>query len=125
MASIEKTNIQLKDNDGKTAAGLLFTTCYAAGDRLKRALLRLLGFWLAAGLAVFIPIAHFVLVPGFLIAGPVLAYLTYQQKQARDHAEGQCPVCQAEVNIKLEAKDEIPKWSYCPACNASLEITDA
>lgn len=82
-------------------------------------------FWAMAGVTLFIPLAHFVLVPGFLIAGPVVAVMVYRSEQARDHAEGRCPLCGEEITIKLEAKDEIPKWTYCPACNAALQITES
>ncbi|MEO5970783.1 MAG: hypothetical protein ABIQ95_12725, partial [Bdellovibrionia bacterium] len=35
--------------------------------------------WVAAGLSVFIPLLHFILVPGFFIAGPILAYFILGQ----------------------------------------------
>ena len=124
MPSTGITQIQLRDNDGKTTDGKLYTTLYDSGDRIQRALLRLALLWALAGLSLFIPLAHFVLVPGFLIAGPVAAVMVYRSTQARDRAEGRCPVCGEEISIKLEAKDEIPKWTYCPACNAALQITE-
>ncbi len=124
MSSTEITRILLRDNVGKTADGELYSTRYDPGDRIQRALLRLALLWVLAGVSLFIPLVHFVLVPGFLIAGPVVAVLAYRSSQARDRAEGKCPVCGKEVSIKLEAKDEIPKWTYCPACNAALKITE-
>jgi len=124
MASTEITRIQLRDNDGKTADGKLYGIRYDPGDRIQRALLRLVLLWALAGVSLFIPLAHFVLVPGFLVAGPVVAILAYRSSQARDRAEGKCPVCGEEITIKLEARDEIPKWIYCPACNTALQITE-
>jgi len=125
MSSSEITDIRLSHGDGKATDGRLYTTVYTSGERMQRALLRLVLLWGLAGVTVFIPLAHFVLVPGFLIAGPVVAVLVYRTEQARDRAEGQCPACGEAVTIKLEAKDEIPKWTYCPACNAALQITGA
>jgi len=124
MSGSEITPARLRDNNGKAADGRLYTTVYSAGERTQRALLRLAVLWLLAGVSLFIPLAHFVLVPGFLIAGPVLAVMVYRSAQARDRVEGRCPACGAEITIKLEASDEIPKWTYCPACNAALEITE-
>ncbi len=124
MPSNDITDIQIRDGDGNAADGKLHTTLYDVGDRTRRALLRLAMFWGMAGVSLFIPLAHFVLVPGFLIAGPVVAVMVYRSKQARDHVEGRCPVCGEGITIKLEAKDEIPKWTYCPACNAALQITE-
>jgi hypothetical protein len=124
MPSTETKAIQLKDKDGQVTTGELQTTLYDSGDRMKRALLRLAASWAAAGVTLFIPLAHFVLVPGFLIAGPVLAVAAYRMQWARDHASGQCPVCKADIKIDLDAKENLPKWTYCPACNASLHLAE-
>jgi hypothetical protein len=91
---------------------------------MKRALLRLAACWAAAGVTLFIPLAHFVLVPGFLIAGPVMAVGAYRTEWARNHATGHCPACQADITLALEAKDTLPKWTYCPACNVPLQIIE-
>ncbi len=122
MPNIENTLATIKNNDGKATVGQMQTTWFDQGDRLKRALQRLGFFWLLAGVTLFIPIAHFVLVPGFLIAGPVISYLTYQMCWMRDHINGYCPTCNEQITIKLESKDELPKWTYCPACNTPLHI---
>ena len=99
------------------------TTCFASGDRIQRALMRLGLLWLLAAITLFIPIAHFVLVPGFLIAGPVMAWLSYRVTQQREQVSGICPSCDVNVNLKVDAADTLPKWTYCPACNAPLHIT--
>lgn len=124
MPSIETTPVQLGDNDGKTAAGELYTSHYGPGERSRRALLRLALLWVLAGVSLFIPLAHFVLVPGFLIAGPVLAVMVYRSERARERVEGRCPACGEEITIKLEARDTLPKWVYCPDCTAALQITE-
>lgn len=122
MPQIEHSEVYLQGNDGDRQAGSLQTTRYDQGDRLKRALQRLAFFWLLAGITLFIPIAHFVLVPGFLIAGPVVAYLTYQTEAVRNHTSGTCPACGKEITLAMDAKDTLPKWTYCPDCNAPLQI---
>ncbi len=123
MPNIENTPASIKSNDGKATIGQMQTTWFEHRDRVTRALQRLGFFWLLAGITVFIPIAHFVLVPGFFIAGPVVAYMTYQMNWMRDHVSGACPACNEKVIIKLESKDKLPKWTYCPACNTPLHIT--
>jgi hypothetical protein len=125
MPSIDNTDINIRDNDGSTTPGGMQTTRYNRGDCIKRAFQRLAFFWLLAGVTLFIPIAHFVLVPGFLIAGPVIAYLTYRTTWVRNHASGRCPACDTDIRIGLDARDELPKWSYCPSCNAPLRLADA
>jgi len=125
MPKIEITPIILKNNDGKTTPGEMQTTLFDHADCIKRGLQRLGFFWLLAGITLFIPLAHFVLVPGFLIAGPVVAYLTFKTSQVRDHSTGICPTCNENIKIAMDAKDELPKWTYCPACNTPLQITRA
>lgn len=122
MPSIDNTDIHFRDNDGHTTPGSMQTTLFDASDRLKRAAIRLGCCWLGAGVTLFIPLAHFVLVPAFLIAGPIMAVSAYRTEQERNHVRGTCPVCQETIEIKLEAKDELPKWSYCPECTAPLQI---
>jgi hypothetical protein len=125
MPTIEHTPVAIKDNDGNPKPGQMQATLFDHNDCVKRALSLLGLFWLLGGISLFIPLAHFVLVPGFLIAGPVIAYLTYKTTRRRDHVDGECPVCKETIKIKMEAKDELPKWTYCPACTAPLQITSS
>ena len=122
MSRIATTNVLFQDNNANSRPGSVQTTMYETSDRLKRAIIRLLSLWLAATISVFIPLAHFVLVPAFLIAGIVMAVLAYRTDRALNNAQGACPVCQEEATIPLEANDQLPKWTYCPKCNAPLQI---
>lgn len=123
MPNIDNTAVVIKDNDEQTSSGQLQTTEFDHGDCIKRALLKLGLFWLLAVASLPIVIAHWVLVPGFFLAGPWMAYRTYKITHRRDHVSGDCPGCKEKITIKLEANDELPKWSYCPACNTPLQIT--
>jgi hypothetical protein len=125
MPTIEHSPVAVKDNDGITLPGQMQTTWFDHNDCVKRALLKLALFWFLAVVSLPIIFAHWVLVPGFLIAGPFLAYHTYKTGHRRDHVDGECPVCKEKITIKLEAKDELPKWTYCPACKAPLQITSS
>lgn len=123
MPSIENTAVGIKGNDGSTTSGVLHTTHYEQSDCLKRALMKLGLFWLLALGSIPIIFAHWVLVPGFFIAGPWMAYRTYQIKFDHLDVQGQCPVCKENVEIKMESNDELPKWTYCPRCNNPLQLT--
>lgn len=122
MSRTQSTEILIKDNEDNTSPGTLVSTLYEPGERLSRAGIRLAAFWAAALVAVFIPLAHFVLVPAFLIAGIVMAISAYRMDQAPNEVTGTCPACHEEMSIPLEANDKLPKWTYCPLCNASLQI---
>ena len=125
MPSTENTTVHLQDNSGdKINDGILFTRIYDQGELTKRALTRLGLCWLAAIGSIPIIFAHWVLVPGFIIAGPIMAVTAYKMKNIPDRAEGVCPVCNNAITLKLEPKDTLPKWTYCPNCNNALQLTE-
>lgn len=125
MSQTEIQAIQFHNNDGsKSHAATLDIIHYDQKDCMKRALMRLGLFWLLSIGSVPIIIAHWVLVPGFFIAGPIMAVIAYKTKQVVDSAKGTCPSCAESIAVKMEAKDTLPKWTYCPSCNNPLHITD-
>lgn len=122
MARTERQGIKIGGEGLADTPGNLHVKVYDQGDRVKRALMVLGACWLLAGVTVFIPIAHFILVPGFLIAGPIGAFTRFRQAEARERADGRCPKCARDVTITLDANDVLPKWVYCPACDASIQL---
>ncbi len=119
----EKTEAIGIQSDGQGAtAGTLHSVVYSSSERTGRAVKVLLLAWLLAGIAVFIPIAHFFLVPIFFIAGPVMAFSRYRAEVVPNRVCGRCPECGEEIEIPLEPSDKLPKWSYCPSCNKSLHL---
>jgi len=124
MPTIVNTQVCIKGNDGQVSSGCLQTTHYDHNECVKRGLMKLGLFWLLALGSLPIIFAHWVLVPGFFIAGPWMGYRTFQAKYTRNHVQGDCPVCQEKVEIKMEARDELPKWTYCPSCNNPLQLLE-
>lgn len=125
MASKEEMQISIEDDHNRSSSGTLFFTAYSPTDRTTRAVTALVGCWLIAGITVFIPIAHFFLVPAFFIAGPILAVSRYKQTDAKDKIEGTCPRHNGPISIKLETTDKLPKWTYCPECDGPIQLTEA
>ena len=123
MPRSETQAVTFKSSNSESSLNAeLQMTFYDDKDRLKRALTRLGLFWLLAVGSIPIIFAHWVLVPGFFIAGPIAAMMVYRIDRAVDHASGQCPNCSKRITIKLEPKDTLPKWAYCPSCNNSIQI---
>lgn len=122
MASSAQMAVLLKDGEGNDNDAILHYTTYSATDRTRRAIFALIGFWAAAAASLPIPIGHFVLVPGFLIAGPVVAFLRLRMSESKENVVGICPRHNGEVTIKLENTDKIPRYAYCPECQGSLKI---
>ena len=124
MATADMQTIYVKSDEKPVREGKLHYTQFSSSDRMSKALKVLALCWLGAGITLFIPIAHFVLVPGFLIAGPVMAYLRYKVDRATENVEVQCPACEKDVTIKLDAADRLPIYTYCSDCNQSLQLTE-
>ena len=55
--------------------------------------------------------------------GTVAAVLVYRVKEIMDKATGVCPQCRESIEVKMEPKEALPKWTYCPKCNNSLHIS--
>lgn len=122
MATKEQITVYLKGNEGKVNNGVMTFVSYTNADRMKRAATAWGVCWLIAIVCIAIPIAHFFLVPGFAIAGPVLAFFRYRQLDKKEKVVGVCPYHNEETTLELEATDQLPKWVYCPVCNGSLQL---
>src|SRR5690242_15102508 len=67
--------------------------------RILRALKSLGLCWGLAIVSILIPIAHFVLVPGFLVAGPILAFFVFTAKSTILGGDSTCPECNSPLTI--------------------------
>lgn len=124
MAQTKIEPILFKNSSGdKTNEAQLHITVFDNKDSTWRAAKRLGLFWLLALASVPLIGAHWILVPGFFIGGPIAAVMVYKIKEATEKAVGVCPQCGESIDVKMEPKDPLPKWTYCPACNQSLHIT--
>jgi hypothetical protein len=121
MAEMIQQSITLADVGGAKTAGGLTIARLSRRDRLLRALQCGGGCWLAAVGAVFLPIAHFVLVPALLLAGPIVGAWQWSREERVVVGQGTCPYCEADVPIQSGAL-QWPLTETCPACLRSLEI---
>ena len=104
--------------------GLLYFRNVAPRERRIRAAKIWGWMWLCALLSVPVCGLHIVLVPAFLIAGPITAYLRYRRSEVPDRASGSCPSCNKDLDLALKSSDRLPKRVYCPACNATLYLLE-
>lgn len=124
MSTAESRPIRIESNDGEATTGTLHITKYSHKERVLRAVKVLALMWALAAAAVLIPIAHFVLVPGFFVAGPVMAFMRYRVTDHPDNATGECPVCKEAMEISLEPNAHLPLWTYCPASNDPIQLRE-
>jgi hypothetical protein len=120
---MKKTSpVELVSPDGKMASGEVITEHWEAKDRSKRAL-KILGIcWGIALFSIIIPIAHFILVPSFILAGPIAAFFTYQQSDAVLGGKGTCPHCGQPFEI-ARMKIKWPLDDICAKCHSSVKIS--
>jgi hypothetical protein len=97
------------------------------GRRIGRALIALAISWPLAAACVFIPLGHFVLVPGLLVAGIVVAGRKLREDWSIVRVRGACPRCQREQEFTPGGRLRSGRTFECPHClnTLRLEVGDA
>jgi hypothetical protein len=93
------------------------------GRRLARALGVLAACWAGAVVAVFIPVAHFLLVPALTIGGLVWAVLRFREQQRLLRVQGVCPRCGRAQEFVPGGTIERQPAVDCPGCLSRLRVT--
>jgi len=107
--------------EGHESLGEVFIQEYDEKARLKRAL-KMLGLcWAGALAAVFLPIVHFVLVPGLFLGGVFLAVYMHGIHSLVLGGEGVCPNCEKILPI-AKGLDQWPLEDVCTACRSGVKI---
>jgi len=123
MAENMTHSIRFKSQvSGETSLADMHVEKFSPQEQKMRALKTLLTLWAIAALCVLIPIAHFVLVPGFLIGGVIVASRRWKTVQEGRNAAGICPACGNHICIQLDKNAELPQWHDCPECSEPLEL---
>lgn len=113
--------IELVSANDKRSTGEAQAQYYAQKERTRRAL-KILGICWGIGLfCVIIPLAHFILVPSFLLAGPIAAFFTYLQTDMILGGSGTCPVCGKPFSV-ARTRIQWPVNDVCSACHNSVKI---
>ena len=92
------------------------------GERSVRALKGGGALFGLALLSIFIPIAHFVLVPGFLIAAVVFALSRMREDASIVALSGTCPRCQEERTFDAKGPFGPETKTTCPVCSFAIDV---
>jgi hypothetical protein len=92
-------------------------------DRMRRVLTALGIFWGLAIPAVFMPVAHFILVPSLLMIGIVVAALRSREDVRLLGAHGRCPRCGVEQDFPGAGRFHGAQGLDCPRCHNRLTLT--
>jgi hypothetical protein len=92
-------------------------------ERVRRAIKGLATFWGAALGSVFIPVAHFVLVPSFALYGAYTFFERLGARQVVTAAEGTCPDCGKTQKLDTGGRWKVPRDVSCRYCQRALRIS--
>jgi hypothetical protein len=109
--------------DGKTTPIDVYRQRLDKPARMRRAVFGLVACWLLAVVSILAPVAHFVLVPGFAIAGPVIAWLRMGQESIIVGAIVDCPACGKHTKLGQNS-EHWPLTLYCVHCQVGLDISE-
>lgn len=91
-------------------------------QRFGRALAGLGMCWALALGGLFIPVAHFILVPTFLVAGVVVAVKRAREDRRLVLVRGVCPRCGAAQEFKPGGRFATGRSVDCPKCHGILTL---
>ncbi len=109
--------------NGRPTHGTVTITEFSRDERVRRALGGLAKWWGIALLSVFIPVAHFILVPSFLLYGIWQFAQRLGTSSLATEALGTCPDCQTEQTLELAARWRVPQPVTCRSCHRGLQLT--
>ncbi|MBC7370861.1 MAG: hypothetical protein H7326_04805 [Bdellovibrionaceae bacterium] len=88
---------------------------YTPKDKTRRALQRFFGFVALAAVSILAPVAHFFLVPAFLIAAPFVAYKAFREDVVLEGTELTCPECNKTSKF-TKMSGTWPLHQHCTEC---------
>lgn len=121
----EERRCRLSGYAGAPTAAVVRVAVYDRGTRLRRAAGALAVAWLAAIGSAFIPLAHFVLVPGWFVAGLVLFRAQLDAAEVALGGWGTCPDCGCEQALDVKGRWDLPRSVTCVACQRGLTLARA
>jgi hypothetical protein len=99
----------------KHSDGTIEVKYFSRELRMEKAIKTGLICFAAAALCIFIPVAHFILVPSGLILAPLLALRQFRVTNAIVGASCRCAACGGELT-KLSSQERYPLYETCLAC---------
>lgn len=113
--------VKILSHNGNEKLGEVVIEEFSKADRFKRTFKFLGLFWGLAIASAFIPLAHFILVPVFLIIGALSIGIVYPVQTIVQGGTGLCPYCEASFEI-VRMKDAWPLIDQCTKCRREVSI---
>ena len=125
MPARRRVPVEYRFGDSEPTAGEIEIDEFSARERVLRALGGLGMGWGAALVSVFIPVAHFLLVPIFLAGGVWFGIRRFRACNAMVAARGTCPKCGAEGSFRVDGEFKAQKKIVCGACWGDVGVVTA
>ena len=113
----------LSGYNGPPTTGTVTVQQFSKDERVRRALGGLGKWWAIALGSVFIPVAHFLLVPSFLLYGIWQFAQRFGTTNLAINAHGMCPDCHTEQTLELAAPWRVPQPVTCRNCHRGLWLS--
>lgn len=116
-----KKKVHLYGAPGEEGEAEVEIDAWSMRKRSGKALFTLVICWLLAALAIFIPVAHFLLVPAFFMAGFVGALLSGRREGIVVGSNAKCPQCATALNLEA-APSSLAIYRACHGCNQQIFV---
>ena len=116
--------LRIRDSAREPVTATLHVEPLSAGARFRRGGVRLVVCWALAVPCVLVPLLHFVLVPGLLLLGPVLAFLGTRATVEVKCERITCPRCEQETGVE-PGSTGWPVSLRCSLCSTTFSAAPA
>ena len=120
--NLTPVRIALRTDAGLEVNGELPTRHLHLPERLINGAKFLGLFWLIGLFCVLIPVMHFFLVPLAAIAGIVMFFVKFSQREVRQSGSIKCPKCGQVITLK-GGTFNWPLTDSCPNCRYGFVVT--
>ena len=109
---------------GEATTATVTIRSFDKGERMRRALKGIGTAWVAALGSVFIPVAHFLLVPSFLLYGVYTFWERLGAERIATAGRAVCPDCGREQSLETGGRWHVPRDVACRYCQRRLRLAD-
>ncbi|HEY3280330.1 MAG TPA: hypothetical protein VGJ83_07435 [Gemmatimonadales bacterium] len=109
---------------GRTVATVT-VEAFDRSQRVRRALKGIATWWAAALGSIFIPVAHFLLVPSLALFGVYTFFERLGAAEVVTAAQGVCPDCGREQQLDVSGRWRVPRDIACRYCQRSLRLSQS
>ncbi len=121
--TLRTVDVTLSLSGSPSAPGVARVFDRSTANRFTRAALSLLVLWAVGIACIVIPVAHFVLVPAFGMAGLVLAGFRLREGSSLVGTTGVCPRCQLAKEFPPSGRYADGGTVHCDGCGSLVTVT--